>query len=135
MITRDEIKFTKFIARIRKKFTHLFLDALKIQLVVKGICTLDDWELIRPQIQFDFMRDNHYAELKEAELMRGRLNILQLIDPFVGKYYSATYVKKHILRLDDESLKFLEFIPEAAHIALANGPFTGGEPVRHRLSP
>ena len=66
-ITRDEIKFTKFVARIRKKFANLFLEALKIQLVVKGICTLDDWEILAPQIRFDFMRDNHYAELKEAE--------------------------------------------------------------------
>ena len=85
-ITRDEIKFTKFISRIRKKFAQLFLDALKIQLIVKGVCTLDDWELIAPKIRFDFVRDNHYAELKEAELMQGRLNILQTIDPFVGKY-------------------------------------------------
>lgn len=107
-ITRDEIKFTKFIARIRKKFTHLFLDALKIQLIVKGICTLDDWDIISPQIRFDFMRDNHYAELKEAELMTGRLNILQMIDPFVGKYYSPSYVKKHILRLDEEEIEEME---------------------------
>ena len=107
-ITRDEIKFTKFVARIRKKFANLFLEALKIQLVVKGICTLDDWEILAPQIRFDFMRDNHYAELKEAELMTGRLNILQLIDPFVGKYYSATYVKKHILRLDDDDIEEID---------------------------
>jgi len=104
-ITRDEIKFTKFVARIRKKFSSLFLDALKIQLVIKGICTFEDWEQIRKAIRFDFIRDNHYAELKEAELMQGRLNILQMIDPFVGKYYSPTYVKKHILRLDDEQIE------------------------------
>lgn len=107
-ITRDEIKFTKFVARIRKKFANLFLDALRVQLVVKGICTLDDWEVIRRQIRFDFMRDNHYAELKEAELMTGRLNILQMIDPFVGKYYSPTYVKKHILRLDDDEIEEMD---------------------------
>jgi hypothetical protein len=104
-ITRDEIKFTKFVARIRKKFANVFLDALRVQLIIKGICTPDDWESIRSQIRFDFMRDNHYAELKEAELMTGRLNILQMIDPFVGKYYSPTYVKKHILRLDDEDIE------------------------------
>lgn len=107
-ITRDEIKFTKFVARIRKKFANLFLDALRVQLIVKGICTPDDWESIRSQIRFDFMRDNHYAELKEAELMTGRLNILQMIDPFVGKYYSPTYVKKHILRLDDEDIQEMD---------------------------
>ena len=107
-ITRDEIKFTKFISRIRKKFTHLFLDALRVQLIVKGICTPDDWEVLRPQIRFDFIRDNHYAELKESELMQGRLNILQLVDPYVGKYYSPTYVKKHILRLDDELIEEMD---------------------------
>jgi hypothetical protein len=107
-ITRDEIKFTKFISRIRKKFSCLFLDTLKIQLILKGVITLDDWPDLERLIRFDFMRDNHYAELKEAELMQGRLNILQMIDPFVGKYYSPTYVKKHILRLDDDEIQEME---------------------------
>lgn len=107
-ITRDEIKFTKFVSRIRKKFSTLFLDALKIQLIFKGIITLDDWDQLERGIKFDFMRDNHYAELKEAELMQGRLNILQLIDPYVGKYYSPTYVKKHILRLDDDDIEEMQ---------------------------
>ena len=107
-ITRDEIKFTKFISRIRQKFSSLFLDALKIQLIFKGVITLDDWDIIERGIKFDFMRDNHYAELKEAELMQGRLNILEMIDPFVGKYYSPTYVKKHILRLDDDDIEEMQ---------------------------
>ena len=107
-ITRDEIKFTKFVSRIRRKFSNLFLDALKIQLIFKGIITPDDWADLENGIKFDFMRDNHYAELKEAELMQGRLNILQLIDPFVGKYYSPTYVKKHILRLDDDDIEEMQ---------------------------
>jgi len=107
-ITRDEIKFTKFISRIRKKFANLFLDALKVQLIFKGIITLDDWAELENGIRFDFMRDNHYAELKEAELMQGRLNILQQIDPYVGKYYSPTYVKKHILRLDDDDIEEMQ---------------------------
>jgi len=107
-ITRDEIKFTKFISRIRKKFANLFLDALKVQLIFKGIITLDDWAELENGIRFDFMRDNHYAELKEAELMQGRLNILQMIDPYVGKYYSPTYVKKHILRLDDDDIEEMQ---------------------------
>jgi hypothetical protein len=107
-ITRDEIKFTKFVARIRKKFTNIFLDALKIQLVLKGVINIDDWEDIARRIRFDFMRDNHYAELKEAEIITGRLNILALIDPFVGKYYSPSYVKKHILRLDDDDIEQMD---------------------------
>ena len=107
-ITRDEIKFTKFISRIRRKFACLFLDTLKTQLILKGVITLDDWAEIEYKIRFDFMRDNHYAELKDAELMQGRLNILQMVDPFVGKYYSPTYVKKQILRLDDEQIKEMQ---------------------------
>jgi hypothetical protein len=107
-ITRDEIKFTKFVSRIRRKFSSLFLDTLKIQLIFKGIITPDDWDELERGIRFDFMRDNHYAELKEAELIQGRLNILQLIDPFVGKYYSPTYVKKHILRLDDDDIEEMQ---------------------------
>jgi hypothetical protein len=107
-ITRDEIKFTKFVARIRKKFTTLFLEALKIQLILKGICTIEDWEDFSLDIRFDFVKDNHYSELKDAELMTGRLNILTMIDPFVGKYYSPSYVKKHILRLDDKEIELMD---------------------------
>lgn len=107
-ITRDEIKFTKFVQRIRKKFTLLFLEALKIQSVLKGICTIEDWDEFSQNIRFDFVRDNHYSELKEAELMVGRLNILSQIDQFVGKYYSPTYVKKHILRLEDDEIEEMD---------------------------
>ena len=107
-ITRDEIKFTKFVARIRKKFTALFLESLKTQLVLKGICTIEDWEEFAIGIRFDFLRDNHYSELKDAELMQGRLNILTMIDPFVGKYYSPSYVKRHVLRLDDDEIQSME---------------------------
>ena len=107
-ITRDEIKFTKFVARIRKKFTALFLESLKTQLVLKGICTIEDWEEFAIGIRFDFLRDNHYSELKDAELMQGRLNILTMIDPFVGKYYSPSYVKRHVLRLDDDEIQAME---------------------------
>ena len=107
-ITRDEIKFTKFVQRIRKKFAQLFLDALKIQLVLKGVINLDDWEEIVQDIRFDYLRDNHFSELKEAEIIQGRLNILQTIDPFVGKYYSPTYVKKNILKLRDEEIEDID---------------------------
>ena len=103
-INRDEIKFTKFVQRIRKKFSNLFLDALKTQLILKGIITLDDWDVLVQDIRFDFMKDNHFAEIKDAEIMQSRMNLLATIDPFVGKYYSPTYVKKHILRLTDEEI-------------------------------
>jgi hypothetical protein len=107
-ITRDEIKFTKFVSRIRKKFTALFLESLKTQLILKGVCTIEDWEEFSIGIRFDFLKDNHYSELKDAELMTGRLNILTMIDPFVGKYYSPSYVKRHILRLDDDEIAAME---------------------------
>lgn len=103
-INRDEIKFTKFVQRIRKKFSNLFLDALKTQLILKGIITLDDWDVLVQDIRFDFMKDNHFAEIKDSEIMQSRMNLLATIDPFVGKYYSPTYVKKHILRLTDEEI-------------------------------
>lgn len=104
-ITRDEIKFTKFVQRIRKKFTNLFLDALKIQLCLKGVMNIDDWQYIADDIRFDFLKDNHFSEIKESEIMQARLNLLATVDPFVGKYYSPTYVKKHILKLDDEEIE------------------------------
>lgn len=103
-ITRDEIKFTKFVYRIRKKFSNLFLDALKIQLVLKGIINIEDWPEMAQQIRFDFMKDNHFAEIKDNEIMQGRINLLTSIDPFVGKYYSPTYIKRNILMLNDEQI-------------------------------
>jgi len=103
-INRDEIKFTKFVQRIRKKFSNLFLDALKIQLILKGIITLDDWDVLVKNIRFDFMKDNHFSEIKDSEIMQARMNLLATMDPFVGKYYSPTYIKKHVLRLTDEEI-------------------------------
>jgi hypothetical protein len=107
-ITRDEIKFTKFVQRIRKKFSQLFLDALRMQLILKGIISPDDWKLISNKIRFDFIKDNHYSEMKDTELMQQRLNLLSAVDQFVGKYYSPKYVKRHILRLDDEEIEEMD---------------------------
>lgn len=107
-ITRDEIKFTKFVQRIRKKFSMLFLDTLKIQLVLKGVINIDDWEDISKDIRFDFVKDNHFAEIKDSEIMQARMNLLATIDPFVGKYYSPSYVKKHILRLSEEEIEEID---------------------------
>jgi len=107
-ISRDEIKFTKFVWRIRKKFSNLFLDALKIQLVLKGVINIDDWSEMVQQIRFDFMKDNHFSEIKDNEIMQGRINLLTSIDPFVGKYYSPTYVKRKILMLNDEQIEEID---------------------------
>ena len=107
-ITRDEIKFNKFVQRIRKKFAGIFLDTLRVQLILKGIIREDEWDDIRQFIRFDFMRDNYFAELKENEILQGRLATLQNIDQFVGKYYSIEWVKKKVLQMSDEDIKEIE---------------------------
>ena len=107
-ITRDEVKFSKFVSRIRKKFANLFLDLLRIQLILKGIINPDDWEDMKQNIRFDFMRDNYFSELKDNEIIQGRLTLLQSIDPYVGKYYSTNWIKKNILQLTDEDIKEME---------------------------
>jgi len=100
-VLRDELKFNKFVGRLRKKFSCVFHDMLKTQLVLKGIITPEDWEDMEENIQYDFIFDNHFSELRDAELTNTRLDILMKIDPFVGKYYSIEYVRKQILMQTD----------------------------------
>ena len=104
-ITRDELKFTKFVQKLRKKFTILFTDMLKTQLVLKGIIAIDEWPLFKENIQFDFLQDGHFTELKNAEVMRERLEMLSQIEPYVGQYFSKEYIKKNILRMNDEEIE------------------------------
>ena len=103
-ILRDELKFSKFVGRLRKKFSELFLDLLKTQLLLKGIVSGEDWEMMRNQIQFDFLKDNHYDELKDIEVMTNRMNILSQMQPYIGLYYSNEYVRRHILRQTDNDI-------------------------------
>jgi len=107
-ITRDEVKFNKFIVRLRKKFAVLFLEALKVQLVAKNIISIDDWEDIRYGVRFDFLEDNHYSELKDAELLTQRITLLQQIEPFIGRFFSDEYVKRNILRFSDEDIENMD---------------------------
>lgn len=107
-ISRDEVKFTKFIGRIRKKFADVFLQALKTQLILKGIITPKDWDNMKESLVVDFLQDNYFAELKEAEIIRERMNTLQLVDPYVGKYYSEAWVRKHILQQTEEEIKEID---------------------------
>jgi len=107
-ITRDELKFSKFIIRLRNKFSQIFDGALKTQLVLKGICTKEEWESFREDIYYDFKKDNNFTELREAELIRERMQTLMSVDPFVGKYFSQTWVKKNILRLTDEDIEKMD---------------------------
>ena len=103
-ILRDEVKFSKFVGRMRKRFSSMFDDMLRTQLLLKNIVTPEDWEVMSDHIQYDFLYDNHFAELKEAELMQERVNIAQMVEPYVGRYYSADYVRRKILRQTDEEI-------------------------------
>lgn len=107
-ITRDELKFQKFISRIRKKFASLFVDVLRTQLILKGIVTEDEWLEIRDGINFDFLQDTHFAELKNAELLREKIGTLREVDEFVGKYYSVEWVRKNVLMQSDEDMEEID---------------------------
>jgi len=100
-ILRDELKFTKFVGRLRKRFSNMFNDMLKTQLLLKNVITPEDWEMMSEHIQYDFLYDNHFSELKEAELLNERLTLAQTAEPYIGKYYSQDYVRRKILRQTD----------------------------------
>lgn len=103
-ITRDEIKFAKFVDRMRNKFSDLFDQAMRVQCVLKGICTAEEWEEFKENIYYDFIRDNNFNELKEAELMKERLSLLQSVDPYTGRYFSQKWIQQNVLRLTDDQI-------------------------------
>jgi len=103
-ILRDEVKFTKFVARLRKRFSAMFSDMLRTQLILKNIITPEDWAVMDEHIQFDFLYDNHFSELKDAELLNERLNMVQVAEPYVGKYFSQDYLRRKILRQTDQEI-------------------------------
>ena len=103
-ILRDEVKFSKFVGRLRKRFSGLFIDMLRTQCLLKNIVTTEDWEVMSEHIQFDFLYDNHFTELKEAELMNERMGLLATVEPYVGKYFSQDYVRRRVLRQTDEEI-------------------------------
>jgi len=107
-VTRDEVKFSKFVNRLRNKFAQIFDHALKIQLVLKGVCTLEEWDDFREQIYYDFIKDNNFTEMRDAELLRERVNTATMLDPFIGKYYSAAWVRKNVLQMTDEEIEQME---------------------------
>lgn len=104
-ITREEIKFSKFIDRLRNKFAIIFKDALRIQLITKGIIRPDEWDDMSYLIRFDFQKDNHFSEMKNSEVINNRVAALQAIDPFVGKYYSSAWVRKNVLMQTEDEIK------------------------------
>ena len=107
-VLRDELKFTKFIGRLRKRFSEMFQDMLKTQLILKGVIAPEDWEDMKEHIQYDFLFDNHFNELKNIEMMNQRMMTVTQMDPFVGKYFSVEYVRKNILGQTNKDMKEID---------------------------
>ena len=107
-ITRDEIKFSKFIARLRKRFNALFYEALRVQLIAKNIIRPEEWDDLRKAMTFVYDLDNHFTELKDNEILMQRIQMLQQMEQYVGKYYSAKWIKKNVLQLTDDEIKEME---------------------------
>jgi len=147
-ILRDEVKFSKFVGRLRKRFSAMFNDMLKTQLLLKNVITPEDWDIMSEHIQYDFLYDNHFAELKDAELMNERLALVATAEPYVGKYYSQDYLRRKILRQTDEDIieqnELIEseikagIIPDPAEMQIdpatgeqvpSNAPMNLGKPV------
>ncbi len=134
-ILRDELKFTKFVGRLRKRFSAMFHDLLRTQLILKNVVSPEDWEIMSEHIQYDFLYDNHFSELKDAELMTERLNIAATAEPYIGKYYSQDFVRRKMLRQTDEEIieqdKLIKKEIAAGIIPDPNAPIdpTTGEPM------
>jgi hypothetical protein len=107
-ITRDELKFSKFVFRLRNKFSTLFDEALRVQLSLKGICTVEEWDYFKENIYYDFITDNNFEELKKAELIQNRITVLQFADPYIGKYFSTLWVRKNILNQTDDDIQEID---------------------------
>jgi hypothetical protein len=107
-ITRDELKFSKFVFRLRNKFSTLFDEALRVQLSLKGICTVEEWDYFKENIYYDFITDNNFEELKKAELIQNRITVLQFADPYIGKYFSTLWVRKNILNQTDDEIEEID---------------------------
>jgi hypothetical protein len=103
-ITRDEVKFQKYVARLRKRFSELFTDLLKTQLILKGIVSIDEWDQLKDHIQYDYIADNYFTELKEIEIMNERMNMVNTMDPFVGKYFSIEYIRRQVIKQTDREI-------------------------------
>jgi len=103
-ILRDELKFSKFVGRLRKRFSNMFSDMLRTQLILKNIITPEDWEIMNEHIQYDFLYDNHFSELKDAELLNERLNLAATAEPYVGKYFSQDYLRRKVLHQTDQEI-------------------------------
>lgn len=124
-VTRDEVKFSKFIQKLRNKFSQIFDQALGLQLVLKGICTKEEWEEFKESIYYDFHMDNNFAELRDAELLRERLTLLSTVDPYIGTFYSRKWVQKNVLRFTDEDIEQMRKEMDEEEAAGEGGPSQG----------
>ena len=102
------MKFSKFIDRLRSKFSTLFDELLSRQLALKGICSLDEWEELKEKIHYDFLKDNNFYELKEAELLQNRLAILVQVDPYIGRFFSKKWVQENVLHMDEDEIERMQ---------------------------
>ena len=116
-INRDEVKFQKFIDKIRKRFSKLFTEILRKQLILKGIITDGDWNLWKNDITVDFLRDNHFAELKDSEILQNRLNTMDQISQYVGEYFSREWVMKNVMQMSEEDIDDMKAQVEAENSA------------------
>ena len=107
-ITRDEVKFTKFVQKLRKKFNFLFNNILKTQLILKGVVAEEDWLSIKENLSYEYMKDGHYAEMRDMDLLRDRLEVLNTIEPFIGQYFSKRYVQKQVFRMSDDEIESMQ---------------------------
>ena len=119
-VSRDELKFNKFVERLRNKFSTLFDDILRVQLVLKKVCSEEEWKEFKENIYYDFLKDNNFTELKEAELLLNRMGVLQMVDPYVGRYYSKEWVRRNVLMMSDEDIE--EIDEQIANEQAANTP-------------
>ena len=107
-ITRDEVKFTKFVQKLRRKFNVLFNNILKTQLILKGVVAEEDWLSIKDNLSYMYMKDGHYAELRDMDVLRDRLEVLNTIEPYIGQYFSKKYVQKHVFRMSDDEIDSMQ---------------------------
>jgi len=107
-ITRDELKFDKFVDKLRSRFSVIFDELLARQLALKGICTLDEWNLFKQFIHYDFIKDNNFTELKETELLQNRVQMLQTVEPYIGRFYSKRWVQENVLQFDETEIEEME---------------------------
>jgi hypothetical protein len=107
-ITRDELKFMRFIEKLRARFSIMFDELMARQLSLKGVCTLEEWQDFKQSVHYDFLKDNNFAELKEAELLQNRVALLNVVDPYVGNYFSKAWVRKNVLNLTEDDIKLMD---------------------------